>query len=152
MPASANTDIVFRMKHGDGGQLFCETEDQDRFVVGIDEAIVACRLHVERDRYRNQFNLLVKRLAGWFTQHREKAHEAYLTIRDDSLLFLVVRKAVAFDEEFTDQLTELEYQITDDPGLNLISMHVLALPRCDRYGLESFIDSRLPIKFVDAAE
>ena len=123
-----------------------ETEDQDRFIVAVSEAIAACRFYDELRTSRHEFwDDLVPQLHKWLTDHAEKVTAGYLTPRESGLLFLVVCHDV-YDEALEEDLTRLDIDMARKHPL--FSLDVLEVPNLDREQLASFIDTRVtPIEF-----
>ncbi len=91
--------------------------------------------------------LLMKTLVGWL-EKRMDIDQAFLTLRDGSLAFVVVRNKSHYDADFEDCLSELDIQISEDVDLNLIELDVIALPEVSRNGLRSFLHPEVSFTFV----
>lgn len=149
MPQAATGYIL--LDYNKNGSVVVTPADQDRFIVTVQEAVVACRDAKEILEYRRQLvDRLVPTLKSWLEARRPKVRKAFLTIRDSGLLFLVVRKEAAVDGEFTDQLTALEVDVANDAALNMIRMDVLALPDVSEDGLRSFLNPGRAKELADA--
>jgi len=122
-----------------GRQIVVTPEDNDRFVTTVEHAIAACQMQQESEEFAKQFDRLLRRLAGWIVEQQDKIKEAYLTVRDAGLLFLVVRKEKHYDRELTDSLTDLDIEIAQSSEFNLVRLSVLALPNASKDSVYSFI-------------
>jgi hypothetical protein len=88
-----------------------------------------------------QLRKLVRRVTEWLDVHPEDVQEAYLTVRDSGLLFLIVRKTKPFNEALEDALTELDLEIANDETLDLIRFSGLVLPATSAESVKSFLAS-----------
>ena len=68
-------------------------------------------------------------------------------MRDNSLAFVIVHREAAYDEDFQDDLADLEFEIANDPDLDLVKLKTLALPNVTGEALHSFLDPRLMISY-----
>ncbi len=114
-------------------------EDQDRYVVKVGRVIELLGLASRADRFQQQLTLLQRELAGWL-QNTDGIKQAFLTLRDGALLFVVIRNQPVYDESFENSLSDLDFRIANDPDLELIEMNVIALPPLSRSSLDSFLD------------
>ena len=149
MPKTETTYVQLDYKKD--GTVVVTLEDQDRFVITVQEAVAACRGAKEVLEYRRQFvDGLVPTLKKWLEARKKKVRTAYLTVRDGGILFLVVRKDAAYDGDFTDELTSLELLIAHDPSLKLIRVDVLALPDISDEAARSFLSPGRVKELADA--
>ncbi len=132
-----------------GRQVLVCPEDEDRFLLTVQEAIQACRAHKPQDRAAidKGFNLLKDRLGQWAYRHRDQIHKAFLTIRDAGLLFLVVGKQRHRDNSLEDDLTDLDLDVARTEDLEMIPLSVLAIPRCNQSSYRSFINPSLSLVY-----
>jgi hypothetical protein len=122
------------------GSIVVTPEDQDRFVMSMQEAVVACKDASQVLRYSRQFSQgLLPKLTTWLQDRRASVRKAFLTVRDGGLLLVVVRKESVYDAAFTDALTDLDVEIARDSSLDLILLDVLALPDVSDEGARSFL-------------
>jgi hypothetical protein len=146
----AGTPNVIRLKSEGGGHLIVVPEDQDRFVLTIEEAVKACRAYERTRSFENQFNILLRRLAHWIDEHRDLVRIGYLTVRDAGLLFLVVTKAAEYDRKLEDDLTDLDLEVANDPNLDLIRLSVLAIPPTGPEAIRSYLSPGFTLQYADA--
>src|SRR5207244_578824 len=99
------------------------------------------------EQFKAQFQFLLSRLAAWINERTKKIDLAILTLQDNVLLFLVVRKEARYDETFQDDIAKLDYAIANDAELSLIDLKTLALPHVKGDTLRSFIDERLTLSY-----
>ena len=52
-----------------------------------------------------------------------------------------------YDVELNDALTELDLAVANDDDFNLIQLDVLALPRTNSHGLESFVSPHMQLTY-----
>jgi hypothetical protein len=130
------------LHHADDSEgVIVTTATNQTFTLPLDAAIRACGSVEKLERFTKQFQKLLTRLASWLTDHLDDVEDAYVTLRDAGLLFLVVRKTRRFNEELENSLTGVDLEIAQDPELDLIRLTVLALPMTSRDGIESFLVS-----------
>jgi len=114
-------------------KVLVEPENEDRFITTVGQAAVACQVADREARFYFQVrNTLLQKLWDWLRAHRNQVESAFLAVREGGLLFLVVRDAAAYDAVFEDELTDLDLQIAREPGLDLVSLEVGALPKVSR--------------------
>ena len=133
-----------------GRQVFVEPENEDRFLLTVNAAIEACREGDNVAKFKDQFRELLDVLATWIIHHGQEVKDAYVSVRDADLLFLVVRKSKAYDRSFEDELTDLDLQVAHDKDLNLIRLSVLALPKTSKDVVDSFLRPDWALRFPHA--
>lgn len=118
------------LKHGDKvAKVLVEPDNGDRFIMTMQDAVHACQFKEEMVKpYRAQFDLLVEHLRAWMQEHRDKIHRAFLTTRENQLLFLVERNQVRYDPEFEQELIRLRLDIARDKRLSLIRLGAMPIP------------------------
>ncbi len=141
-----------RLKFSEKGRrVHVQPEDNDRFVLTVHDAIAACRLHIENERIRDviegAFRVLLDTLGEWVVEHREKVASAFLTRRSGAYLFLVVMKGSKYDEEFTDDATELDWQIGRNQLFAAFQVSVLEIPNCSPPEYQTFVDPNFCFQF-----
>lgn len=124
--------------------------DQDLFVVSVQEAIEACRAHAHRKKFEHQFKALLGILAEWVDKRREQIRNAIVTLQEDAVLFLVVRKEMGYDRTFEDDLTRLDMEVAQHPNLDVVRLTVLALPNCSDEALAGFINPEVYLVYGSA--
>jgi hypothetical protein len=122
--------------------------NQQRFDIQKDRAIEILQRAKESGRFQQQFSLLLNRLAEWLAPRQAKVSQAIVTLQDGTLVFLLVRKEAKYDEGFQDELAELDFDIANDPDLDLIKLKTLALPNVSGEALRSFLDERLILSYA----
>lgn len=137
-----------QLSYVDGDSQVCVTpKDQDRFALKINIAIELLKEGVGRERFVNQVNLLMRQLSSWIVSHGQEVSRAYLTMRDESLCFLVERKVAKYDSAFEDALSDLDIQISEDSDLEGLVLYSMALPPISDDALESFLHPKFQIRF-----
>lgn len=121
--------------------------DQKRFEVQLDRAIEVLQRASQEDRFQKQFRLLLNHLASWL-QGRDDIRDAFVTLRDGALAFVVVRNVREYDEKFEDELSELDFEIANDIDLDLVNLNGIALPSVSEEALKTFLDQRLVLRYV----
>lgn len=147
MPATVTQQEPLRLNFMEGErQVVVLTEKEERFAITVDEAIAACRASTNIREFKRQFNQLLQKLGHWIGNHQKKIRFAFLTVRDQGLLFLVVRKETKYDREFEDELTELDVAVAHDTSFDLIHLSVLALPNVEREACTAFLNPALALE------
>ena len=82
-------------------------------------------------------------LAKWSFEHRDKIEKAFLTLQDNRFLFLVITKAINFDDNFEDELSDLDIDIAKKKGESLLHLSVQALPHCGEEQYGSFLNPQM---------
>ncbi len=84
---------------------------------------------------------------SWIVSRNQEVSRAYLTMRDESLCFLVERKVAQYDPSFEDALSDLDIKISEDSDLDGIGVYSMALPPVSDDALESFLHPKFQIRF-----
>jgi hypothetical protein len=130
--------LPIRLRAAEGStRAVVEPDDQDRFMMLVDQVIRACRLYQATAVQINEFeHKLVPQLQGWVSSHAKRLSAAHLTLRDTGLLF-VVSCVEAYDFELEDELTDLDVAIAEQhPDFVL---DVLQTPKLDEGALAAFV-------------
>lgn len=120
-------------------------EDEDQFYITVQHAIQACQAFNYSAKFSKQFDLLLERLARWIRDHNEEICNAFLTIRDAGLLFLINRNSIPYNRDFEDALTDLDIEIAQDSNFDTIKLSILALPKSDEDTIISFLNPEVSI-------
>jgi hypothetical protein len=147
--ASTTKKSVVMLQHDDDGIVTVVPTNQDRFSLSIKQAVRELRLANQIDDFRQQLDLLMKVLGSWLGQ-RSDVSDAYLTLRNGKLAFVVIRAESRYNSEFEDDISDLDIDIAEDPLLQLVRVHSLALPPADETAVDTFLDSRFTIRFSHA--
>lgn len=148
---STDTQKTTQLRYEDrDGIVVVTSDDEDRFAITVKEAIHACRVYQREEIFAHQFNILLKRLAIWLRTRQDEVADAFVTVRDNGLLFLVVRKSPHYDAGFEDDLTELDLEVAQDPNLDLIRLSVLAIPHASDDAIASFLVPGLTLEYPHA--
>ena len=124
------------------GKVRIVPPDKDIMAMSVEMAIEACRAFRQQIQFKDQFELLLKRLVEWVSEHAADVHKAFLTRRDSGLLFLVVLNTEQFDPIIEDSLTDLDLEIANDADFKLITLSVHALPCCSEDAIGSFVSHK----------
>jgi hypothetical protein len=117
------------------------TADDQTFMLPLDAVIRACGSVENVLQFTKQFQKLLVRLTKWLKKNLDDVDEAYVTIRDAGLLFLLVRKSKRFNESLENSLTEIDLEIAQNKEFDLLKLSVLALPKTSRECVDSFLAS-----------
>jgi len=142
--------IPLRWSEKERRTVLVEDADQDRFCMTVEEAIEACKAYDSGKRalVRKQFNLLLDYLGAWSYQRKNKLCKVFLTIRDAGLLFLVVTRRKTYDEDFEDELTQLDLEVGQGEDFSEICLSVQALPLCSKQNYDSFCNPEWTLEYV----
>ena len=143
---------IERPKDGDGGLLFTDRGDEERYLIQFARLAELLRQEAKQDQLRLQFELLLDRLHEWCVQNAAKIKSATITIRDERPLFLVVNREWQFDPDFEEAIALLQYEVYHDPEFDLISLGFLSLPPASPESLDSFRDNRVRLQLFGSAE
>lgn len=122
--------------------------DDTLLLMSVEEAIHACRAFKRQLEFKGQFDQLLKCVWQWLTARREKVSNAFLTTRDEGLLLLIVTETSERDETLESEITELDLQIANDADYRLIDLSVLAIPKCPKESIQSFLSRKMSLRFV----
>lgn len=120
-----------------------ETNEEDRFVLSLQDAIQACRSIEKANEYLSQLSGVFRRLTTWLNERPEKIDRAYLSLSGDGLDFTIVQRSNRFDPEIDEPLVDLDISIAKSEEFNLITLDVMSLPYCDEDNVLSFVKPRL---------
>lgn len=146
-PGATRPDIVHLNMTNEDGQVVVTPSNQDRFVLKMEKAVRACQVVQSAEVFEKRFRVMLGRLGEWLSNHRDSAASAWLTMRDGQWSFVVMRKQVAYDGAFEDQLTDLELGIARDSDLEGIHVSTMVLPLMSEECLQSFVDPALAMVF-----
>src|SRR5262245_24168443 len=112
----AKTWIQLDCKNSDT-RVVVTPEDGDRFAITMELAIQGCKIAGQLDKFNRQLHVLMGHLADWTDRYSDDIDKVYLGLKDDGLLFLVVRKSKRYNREVEDALTDLDIAIAQDSDL-----------------------------------
>jgi len=138
--------IVLDWENTDG-RVRIVPPDNDVMAMSVETAIEACRAFKQQIVFKNQFDQLLNVLAKWLSEHRATVSDAYLTVRDGGLLFLVVQNGKPYDGKLDDALTELDLAIANDDDFSLISLAVHSIPASSEATIQSFVAKKLQLRY-----
>lgn len=146
-PASAARFVQQLIWRDGDGTLTITPENESRFNIKLNRAIEILREAHKAEEFRSQFSVLLEVLAGWL-KSQKAIHAAYVTLRDNSLCFVVVREKCQFDDEFEDSLSNLDMDIASDVDLDLIRLNTMALPLASEEAIASFLNADFTLQVV----
>ncbi|MEW4527024.1 hypothetical protein [Maioricimonas sp. JC845] len=118
--------------------------DQQRFELQKDRVINLLQLANHGEK---QLLVLLQLLGRWIDRNSAKIANAYLTLRDNTLLFLVISNTPTCDDEFEDELSDLDLALANDPDLRLIRLNTIVLPPASPEALGSFFHDEFTLVF-----
>lgn len=142
--------IQLKWSERDHKIILVEDADEDRFSMSVVEAIEACKVY-ERGKqaiFPKQFKRLLNFLGEWAYQRENKLEKVFLTIRDAGLLFLVVTINKTYNEDFEEELSQLDLDVANSDNFSEIQLSVQALPFCDKNGYDSFCNPERTLEYT----
>ncbi len=121
------------------GSVFVNAEKGDRFLLTVQEAVIACGAFYKMAEFQTQMRRLMDRLGEWVDERRSKIKETYLTVRGSGLFYLVVTKDNHFDDELESALTNLDIEVANDDDFSLLKVEVLAIPNSPEECIKAFL-------------
>ncbi len=140
LPSQKTIQLVW---DDDLSQVTVTPQDKDRFTIKMRTAVEVLQQSSKREQFESQFNLLVATLVRWIEENQDKISKGYITLRDGSFAFIVVRSECRYDDEFEDALSALDQTIANDVDLDLIDINVMALPPVSDDAMSGFLDPRV---------
>ena len=131
----------------DGRKVVVKPKDGERFILTVGEAVRACRSQQRIVDFKELFQKLLNTLAGWIIDHHDKVKTAFCTVRDADLLFVVIKKDNKYDDDFEDDLSDLDIKIARDKKFQDIQFNVLALPDTSPQTLCTFLSPEFTFKY-----
>jgi len=131
-------------------RIVVTAKDETRYVLGVKEILYACRSRANETDFRQQLELLQDVLGRWVREHGDKIRNAYITLREGSILFLVVQKGKQHDGDFEDELSHLDIAVAQDGQMELLNVSMLILPNCSDAARAGFVDRNLFLAFGDS--
>lgn len=124
-----------------------EPSNPELFQAYLENFAKALGVLIEQRRFQTQLNLLLSELAKWLQVRHEAVDTAYLSTHEGSLLFLLVASSEEYPDALRDELTDLEIELTNEPGLDMLSVRCMLLPRPAGPGAHSLFNSE-SIRYV----
>jgi hypothetical protein len=131
-----------------GGQVRVVPQDYDLMAMPVELAIEACRAFKDQIVFKGQFDALLNRIAVWSKERTDKISRAFVTTRDNGLLFLVVLKDKHYNDSIESDLTELDLEIANDSDYDLIRLTVLAIPQSPSEVISSFVSRGMALEYA----
>ncbi len=128
-------------------KIVVEPEDKDRYMITMREAVAACGAYLEELKFREQFRVLLNRCGVWINKHEKQIADAYMTIQDGGVLFLVIQEGKVRDSSLSNNLSALDIEIANDDNLSLLDVSVLVLPKGTKADVSSFINHEFWLKY-----
>lgn len=118
--------------------------DKQRFQIQKDRAIALLQLATNADA---QLGLLLRKLAEWMRSNSASVTTAYLTLRDGRFSFVVISKTPQCDDALEDAVSNIDFEIANDPDLDVVRMNAIVLPPASSTAISSFIDPRFQLQY-----
>lgn len=138
--ATDRTSLVL-LDEASSEQAKIKMRDGDTFFVAIADAARACKAYDNAKEFGTQFSDLIASLEQWIEVNKSRIRSAYLTIRENDILFLVMQKSSEFDDELATALTDLDLSIANSHDLGLVNLNVMAIPAVSQDAVGAFLSS-----------
>ncbi len=120
--------------------VWLELEKDDRRIHSVAEVLAATKMGLDIQEVAKELAELLEYLAGWLKKHVAKVRKAILTVGDGGLLLLIVRNQIKFDNDFEDEVVELDWGIANDSRFQSLPLSAIPLPKCSDDDAMSFAD------------
>ena len=137
--AIRNSWIQLRMDDPSVSGVTVHPEDGDLFSLSKEMIVRSGRIVGQMEILDEQLAALRLELEAWASKRSDVVANAYLILKGDHFLFLVVLKGTACDENLEDDLTDLDLNVARNPEYDLIKLSVLALPAFGKDVIRSFL-------------
>ncbi len=128
--------------------------NQDKFVLKMRDAVEACIAYDPMRKTENAIDEITAAILGllellgkWSEDHHGSITNAFLTLRDGRLLFLVVMRETEYNKGLEDDLTSLDLKIAHSKHFEKIPLSVQALPACKKVTFRAFLNPVLTFKY-----
>lgn len=118
MNADAQSDQAqapIRISFRSVDKVFVEAEQEDRFLVTQQEASKACQQaqHAQDwlEKWRLEFDALLKTLADWAANHADNIDGAFLVAGNDGLEVFIATSGSEYRDDLDDAITDLDIEI-----------------------------------------
>ena len=127
--------------------LTVETEGEDRFTIRVAKAVEYLRVASRQGQFEQQGNLLLDQLDRWVSAEA-RVERAYITLRDEALLFPAVMDRMERDPKVEDRLSDLDLRLHHDQDLDLVQLNAMAVPAVSPAVLSDFLDPNFSLTYV----
>jgi len=150
--ASRGTVIRLNWEEDDDTKVIVTPSNQDRYMQSVKQVIEACQMKEAFRQIEAQLDSLLARLGEWVRDHLDSIHRAFVTVRETSLLFLIVQPGKAYDAELEEALSAIDMEIALSEEYSSLKLSVLALPNSTDDSTRAFLhpDFALEYKQRDA--
>lgn len=132
------------LDEGAEGEVRITQRNRDQFFLSLGEAVAACAAFAKsKFDFAGQVADLLETLSKWVRARRDRISAAHLTFRPENndIRFVVMQKAVEFDSQLSEELTDLDIEIANSEAYDLISLDVLAIPAVSLESANAFLSS-----------
>lgn len=113
-------------------------QDEDRFLMTVQDAAEACRPGQEVLRWRAQLDKLIVYVHEWVKRHVDRVSATYMATADGRLTFFVVPEGTTMDFELSDEIAQLDLEIAHE--FDLCKCEVRQIPGRDYAAIATFLD------------
>ena len=140
MATDGNTSIVLFERVPDHRGGFIPRERQ-KYLDAVTEAARACRASEDALHFADQFSAMLEALSDWIHHHEDRIGSAYLTIRDNDILFLVMQQGVKYDRDLAEAITELDIELANSAEFDLLRLNTMSIPAVSQDSATAFLAS-----------
>lgn len=131
--------IELLSKDGDK-EVWMDFERDGVRIKRVAEVLAATKIGLDIQEVAKELADLLGYLAEWLREHVQKVEKAILTVGDGGLLLLIVRNQIRFDNEFEDEVVELDWGIANNDCFQSLPLSAIPLPKCSDDDAMSFAD------------
>jgi hypothetical protein len=147
-----------QLKYDEDTRVVVHHADGDRVVVSAAEAVLSIlkwgSVTTRLSDVQEQMHLLLRQLRTWCDTRASRIYRAFVqvNITYERVGFIVIQKAVPYDEQLSDDLTELDLELFHHPQLGAIRVDVLGIPRCSLDSMQAFVNLDKSICIAEYAD
>jgi hypothetical protein len=142
MTVQACDPVVIRLKSSDGSRVWVHDGGKEILMTSeqVVRACIAYNKMAELTDIQAQVEALAARVGKWCFDHKDQINGAYVSTGVmGKLLFLVVLKGKAFNQEVTDSLTHLDIELAMSQAYSLLKISVRAIPEVSQAEIEAIL-------------
>lgn len=141
MSVDATQKNVIRLEYQEKDRsVLINPEDQDKFVLSVAQMIESAKLFSLITKFVTVMPVIMEKIGQWLGGHRTEVEKAFLTLKDRSLLLLVVQKQKEYNQVLQESLVNLDIEIAQDERMGIVPLSVLLLPMTSQEAIDTFIN------------
>jgi hypothetical protein len=121
-------------------RVVVEPDDEDRFVMTMREAALACKQVADNKAWEEAFDTFLVYLEKWSESHADKVSAVYFSVGDGALNIFVCTPSELYDIELDDIISELDIALVQKfPWLVADVLQIPGSLQGERFPLEKAI-------------